>query len=108
MCTVAHLNKQLTPVLGFVEAFVFNLSKAAFAGPLLSGDAVHELKDQLMLIWREGVQLLQARGCMVGVGCAVVAGTSMLPLSTGGMSAKCTTGSSEVSCPVKFVYQIHC
>ena len=40
---------------------------------------------------------------MVGVGCGVVAGTSMLPWSTGGMSARSTTGSSEVSCLVKIL-----
>lgn len=38
---------------------------------------------------------------MGGLGCAAVAGTSMLPWSTGGMSAKCITGSSEVSHSVK-------
>ena len=64
---------------------------------------MNELKDRLMLVWRKGLKLLQARDCMVGVGCAVVAGTSTLPWSTGGTSAKCTTGSSEVSCPVKIL-----
>lgn len=62
---------------------------------------MREVKDGMLPVWLEGLKLSQARGCMGGLGCAAVAGTSMLPWSTGETSAKCITGSSEVSHSVK-------